>query len=83
MDKFALSFETVVHEFEQWKQEWLTAQDELGLPARFTDAKQQFNQVYGPIVETLAGINPGLRKLGETNLQKIIEQMEFLEDKSG
>jgi bacillithiol synthase len=82
MDKFSLSFETVVQEFEHWKQEWLTAQDQLGLPARFTDAKQQFNEVYGPIVDTLAGINPGLRKLGETNLQKIIEQMEFLEAKA-
>jgi bacillithiol biosynthesis cysteine-adding enzyme BshC len=82
MDKFALSFETVVQEFELWKQEWLTAQDQLGLPARFTEAKQQFNQVYGPIVDTLAGINPGLRKLGETNMHKIIEQMEFLEAKA-
>ncbi|QGQ95765.1 bacillithiol biosynthesis cysteine-adding enzyme BshC [Paenibacillus psychroresistens] len=82
MDKFTLSFETVVEEFELWKQEWLTAQDQLGLPARFTEAKQQFNQVYGPIVDTLAGINPGLRKLGETNMHKIIEQMEFLEAKA-
>jgi bacillithiol biosynthesis cysteine-adding enzyme BshC len=79
MDKFTLSFETVIKEFEQWKQEWLVAQDQLGLSARFTEAKYQFNQVYAPLVDTIAGINPGLRKLGETNLQKIIEQMEFLE----
>jgi bacillithiol biosynthesis cysteine-adding enzyme BshC len=79
MDKFTLSFGTVIQQFEQWKQEWLTAQDQLGLPARFTEAKHQFNQLYGPLVDTIAGINPGMRKLGETNIQKIIEQMEFLE----
>jgi bacillithiol biosynthesis cysteine-adding enzyme BshC len=79
MDKFALSLDTVIHQFEEWKQEWLNAQDQLGLPARFTEAKNQFNQLYGPIIETLGGINPGMRKLGETNLHKIIEQMEFLE----
>jgi bacillithiol biosynthesis cysteine-adding enzyme BshC len=79
MDKFALSFETVIHQFERWKQDWLTAQDQLGLPARFMEARQAFNQLYIPLVETIAGINPGMRKLGETNLQKIVEQMEFLE----
>ncbi|MEX2462452.1 MAG: bacillithiol biosynthesis cysteine-adding enzyme BshC [Paenibacillaceae bacterium] len=79
MDKFALTVDKVIHQFEQWKQDWLTAQDQLGLPKRFAEAKQQFKQCYSPLVETLASINPGMRKLGETNLQKIIEQMEFLE----
>jgi bacillithiol biosynthesis cysteine-adding enzyme BshC len=79
MDKFSLSLDTVIHQFELWKQDWLNTQDQFGFPTRFKEAKQQFNQIYGPIVETLAGINPGMRKLGETNLQKIIEQMEFLE----
>jgi bacillithiol biosynthesis cysteine-adding enzyme BshC len=79
MDKFALSVETVVTQFEQWKQDWLTAQDQLGLAARFSEVKQQFKSLYDPLVETIAGINPGMRKLGETNVQKIIEQIEFLE----
>jgi bacillithiol biosynthesis cysteine-adding enzyme BshC len=82
MDKFELSAETVFSHYEQWKQEWLTAQDQLGLPTRFLEAKQQFKQSYVPLVETLAGINPGMRKLGETNMQKIIEQIEFLEAKA-
>jgi bacillithiol biosynthesis cysteine-adding enzyme BshC len=79
MDKFALSVETVITQFEQWKHDWLTAQDELGLAARFSEVKQQFKLLYDPLVETIAGINPGMRKLGETNVQKIIEQIEFLE----
>jgi bacillithiol synthase len=82
MDKFGLSLDIVTKQFEQWKQEWLTAQDQLGLQAKFNEAKQLFKQVYEPIVETIAGINSGMKKLGETNVQKIIEQIEFLESRA-
>ncbi|MDB5053621.1 MAG: bacillithiol biosynthesis cysteine-adding enzyme BshC [Bacilli bacterium] len=82
MDKFGLTWDTVFFHFEQWKKDWLTAQDQLGLPARFAEVKQQFQNIYAPILQTIASINPGLQKLGDTNAQKIVEQIEFLEARS-
>ncbi|HZG57858.1 MAG TPA: bacillithiol biosynthesis BshC, partial [Paenibacillus sp.] len=32
--------------------------------------------------EAAASVNPGLRKLGETNMGKILEQIDFLEGKT-
>jgi bacillithiol biosynthesis cysteine-adding enzyme BshC len=79
MDKFALPVDTVIHHFEAWKDDWLSAHDELGLPALFAEAKSQFKQIYDPLLRKIAGINSGLQKLGDLNAQKINEQIEFLE----
>lgn len=79
MDKYGLSFETAVGDYESWKRNWLAEQDELGLEASFAVVKEQFANSYDPLLKTIAGINLGLLKLGETNKQKIIEQIQFLE----
>jgi bacillithiol biosynthesis cysteine-adding enzyme BshC len=82
MDKYGLSFDDVVERYDQKKKAWLDAQDTLRLEEHFTDVKARFKDMYHPILETIAGINPGMRKLGDTNLQKILEQIDFLENRS-
>jgi len=82
MDKFALSFEDAWLRLEERKEAWLRSQDALGLSERFAQTKESFADMYRPLVEAAASINPGLRKLGETNLGKILEQIDFLETKS-
>ncbi|TCM99272.1 bacillithiol biosynthesis cysteine-adding enzyme BshC [Paenibacillus sp. BK033] len=82
MMKYELSFEDVAKRFEARKQAWLSEQDQLSIEERFEDAKQSFVAMYGPLLELAGSIQPGLLKLGETNRQKIVEQIEYLEAKT-
>jgi bacillithiol biosynthesis cysteine-adding enzyme BshC len=82
MLKYGLIFDDVIHRLEQRKQEWLAGQDTLHLDERFRQVKEQFRESYASILETIATINPGLKKLGDTNMTKIIEQIDFLEQKA-
>jgi bacillithiol synthase len=82
MNKYGLNLEDVLENFDQKKQEWLDTQDTLKLAERFDAVKSEFHASYAPLVESLASINPGVKKLGETNLAKIVEQIEFLQNKA-
>jgi bacillithiol biosynthesis cysteine-adding enzyme BshC len=83
MAKYGLNFEDVILRFEEKKQAWLEEQDTLQLANRFEAVKRSFRESYEPLVELLGTINPGVKKLGDTNLAKIVEQIEFLETKAG
>ncbi|MFF2482872.1 bacillithiol biosynthesis cysteine-adding enzyme BshC [Paenibacillus sp. NPDC058071] len=82
MIKYELSFADVAERFEERKKQWLAAQDELSIDDRFAAVKQSFVDSYGPLLELATSIQPGLGKLGETNKQKIVEQIEYLESKT-
>lgn len=79
MDKFGLSFLDIIHNYEEKKAAWLKEQDNLGLEELFAGVKAQFANLYAPVLQTVGSINAGMVKLGETNLQKIMEQVAFLE----
>ncbi|WP_042159787.1 bacillithiol biosynthesis cysteine-adding enzyme BshC [Paenibacillus gorillae] len=82
MAKYGLTFEDVATRFDEKKQHWLTEQDQLSIDERFAAVKQSFNDMYGPLLELASSVQPGLAKLGETNRQKIVEQIEYLESKT-
>jgi bacillithiol biosynthesis cysteine-adding enzyme BshC len=82
MNKFEVSFEQTVEGLQPHKEAWLKQQDQLNLDEQFSAIKNQFSELYVPIIETVAQINPGLKKLGETNHEKILEQIAFLEKRS-
>ncbi|MFK7693390.1 bacillithiol biosynthesis cysteine-adding enzyme BshC [Paenibacillus sp. HJGM_3] len=82
MNKYDLQFEDVLLRYEEKKQAWLAGLGSTELAERFADAKLRFTDMYKPIVDTIGALNPGMRKLGETNLQKIVEQIEFLETRA-
>jgi len=82
LSKLELTFEETVFHLEEKKEKWLTAQDSLGIAEQFADVKRQFEELYAPVLQMVASINPGLKGLGETNHQKIVEQIEFLENRA-
>ncbi|RKN86904.1 bacillithiol biosynthesis cysteine-adding enzyme BshC [Paenibacillus ginsengarvi] len=82
MNKFGLQFEDVVLRLDEKQEQWLAAQGSIQVEELFAEAKTKFAELYAPVVASVAGINPGLGKLGETNRQKIVEQIEFLEAKA-
>ncbi|HEX7056048.1 MAG TPA: bacillithiol biosynthesis cysteine-adding enzyme BshC [Bacilli bacterium] len=82
MQKYALSFADVLYRFSEKKREWLAAHDEFRLKEKFSFAKAEFSRMYRPLLAELSAINPGIGALGETNLQKILEQIDFLHHKA-
>ncbi|GIP39666.1 putative cysteine ligase BshC [Paenibacillus sp. J31TS4] len=79
MEKYELSPDDVAERFEERRDSWLKQQDELHLEEQFAGVKRQVEELYAPVLATVGAINPGMKKLGEMNLQKIIEQIAFLE----
>lgn len=82
LGKYSLTIEEALHELEQRKATWLAEQDEWELEHQFQQVKQQFTDLYAPILNTVAMLQPGLAKLAETNRDKIVEQIAYLENKS-
>ncbi|MCM3632250.1 MULTISPECIES: bacillithiol biosynthesis cysteine-adding enzyme BshC [Paenibacillus] len=82
MDKYDLSFRDVMEHFQERKKAWLQEQDELHIKDRFEGVKEQFVELYKPLIELAGSIQAGLTKLGETNMSKIVEQISFMESKT-
>ncbi|MCZ8518763.1 MULTISPECIES: bacillithiol biosynthesis cysteine-adding enzyme BshC [Paenibacillus] len=82
MPKYGLTIEDVMERMEEKREAWLQEQDAYGLESRFAEVKASFQHAYQPLVDTLGEINPGLKKLGDTNLAKILEQIDFLHGKA-
>jgi bacillithiol synthase len=82
MDKFQLSYDDVMDRFDEKRSEWLAGQGQQETEELFAETKRKFEELYGPVVDAVAALNPGLAKLGETNRQKILEQIEFLRVKA-
>jgi bacillithiol biosynthesis cysteine-adding enzyme BshC len=82
MRKYELELTDVADNYEGKKQAWLDRQDSLRLEDQFADVKQRFVEMYQPLLDAVASLNPGMKKLGETNRQKIVEQIEFMSGKA-
>lgn len=78
MEKFGLSYDDVVERFEEFREEWLFDQGQYEVEELFSETRRRFLELYRPVLETVSSINPGLSKLGETNRQKIVEQIEYM-----
>jgi len=82
MEKYELSFKDVMEQFQERKKQWLEQQDELHIKDRFEKVKEQFIEMYEPLLQLAGSIQNGLSKLGETNMAKIVEQISYLESKT-
>lgn len=82
MEKYGLSFEDVQLRLSEKREAWLANKDELNLEARFRQTREQFEALYRPLIEDLGKMQSGLLKLGLTNKDKILEQMDYLLSKS-
>jgi bacillithiol biosynthesis cysteine-adding enzyme BshC len=79
IDKLGLTMDDVYTRLDVLRQQWLNAQDTHRLDQRFAQVRTTFIEMYQPLVTTAESINPSLKKLGETNLDKIIEQIRYFE----
>jgi bacillithiol biosynthesis cysteine-adding enzyme BshC len=82
LGKYSLTVDQALTEWGQKKSEWLSNQDEWNLEEQFRLAKQRFMDIYEPIKNTVSSLQPGLAKLAESNRDKILEQMSYLESRS-
>ncbi len=82
MVKFGLTLSDVIDDFEDKRNNWLRQQDTLQLDDRFRSVRGSFVQDYESLISILSDMNPAIGKLGHTNLQKIVEQIDFLHKKA-
>lgn len=82
MDKFEFTFSDVVERFEEIRTAWLKRQDRLGLDERFARVKEEFQKLYEPVLSAVSSIHDGMARIGQTNLRKIMEQIDYLHARS-
>lgn len=78
LDKYELSVEDVVYHYEARRASWLEAQDALHLDERFETLRAEVDTRYTDLLEDLVASLPALGKLGATNHNKVLEQIDFL-----
>jgi bacillithiol biosynthesis cysteine-adding enzyme BshC len=81
MEKREVPLSAVFDDLERYKREWLEAQVELDLEGLFNEARQGIKSIYEPLLQKIDHI-PGMDQLGEKNLEKIMEQVTFLEKRA-
>lgn len=84
MEKYGLEWNDVNNKdsLSDKREAWLKEQDHLHLEERFAEIKSSFEAMYNPLIEQLGTVQAGLIKLGGANRDKIIEQIEYLRNKS-
>ncbi|CAB3393479.1 bacillithiol biosynthesis cysteine-adding enzyme BshC [Kyrpidia spormannii] len=71
-----------VQYIEHKKKAWLEEQGALHLKDRFDHVKRQVVELYTPLLDLVSNIDPGMRDLGKTNLDKILKHITFLETRA-
>lgn len=80
--KYGLDVNEAMLQLEEKKQAWLALQKPVGLDARFADTRKHIARLYDPLVEALSGVHAGMRQLGQANLRKLLEQVNYLEQRT-
>ncbi|MEC0091908.1 bacillithiol biosynthesis cysteine-adding enzyme BshC [Paenibacillus macquariensis] len=82
MEKYGLSFQDVQYRLQERREQWLSAQDSLQIDKLFTTTREAFEQLYDPLIEQLGNLQTGLYTLGQSNKNKITDQIAYLEGKA-
>ncbi|MFB9280008.1 bacillithiol biosynthesis cysteine-adding enzyme BshC [Cohnella cellulosilytica] len=82
LDKYSLTVQQAIEDWETLRAEWLGSQDEWNLEEQFRRVKEQFAALYEPVMNTVSGLQPGLARLAESNRDRIVEQISYLESRS-
>jgi bacillithiol biosynthesis cysteine-adding enzyme BshC len=81
MEAFGLNFQNIMEGLEPLKDNWLKAQDSLHMEEEFAAFRQDMLRLYAPVIERAGQIEKGLIQLGEQNRDRIVEQIDFMEEK--
>lgn len=82
LKRFGLDFEEMVRQGEAGLEHYLRQQDELALPALFAGLRKEIMRAYHPVIEQLRRLSPDLAGLGQANLERVIDQVGWLDDKA-
>ncbi|MDQ0661262.1 bacillithiol biosynthesis cysteine-adding enzyme BshC [Paenibacillus sp. W2I17] len=82
MKQYGLSFQDVQYHMEEKKEQWLAQQETFQVDEQFDKVQEAFLDLYGPLLDEIAEIHPGLERIGDTNLSKINEQMQYLKQQT-
>ncbi|OAB43158.1 bacillithiol biosynthesis cysteine-adding enzyme BshC [Paenibacillus antarcticus] len=82
MEKYSLSFQDVQYRLQERREQWLSAQDSLQIDKLFSTTREAFEQLYDPLIEQLGNLQTGLYTLGQSNKNKIADQISYLEGKA-
>ncbi|MBB6729660.1 bacillithiol biosynthesis cysteine-adding enzyme BshC [Cohnella zeiphila] len=82
LEKYEVDAESVMEDGAKLKADWLARQDDWRLEDRFGDVRRQFADLYAPLLETLAAVQPDLKRLGENNRERILDQIAYLEKRA-
>jgi uncharacterized protein YllA (UPF0747 family) len=79
MQKLQRTFAELTTEYETARQQWLATQDAVHWPAQFALLREQLAALYEPLQPHLATLGSGMTQLAAQNLQKMTEQVDYLE----
>ncbi|WP_336761888.1 bacillithiol biosynthesis cysteine-adding enzyme BshC [Paenibacillus sp. USHLN196] len=82
MKQYGLSFQDVQYHMEDKKEQWLAQQETFQVEEQFAKVQEAFLDLYGPLLDEISEIHPGLERIGDTNLSKITEQMHYLKQQT-
>ncbi|MCK8824070.1 bacillithiol biosynthesis cysteine-adding enzyme BshC [Fuchsiella alkaliacetigena] len=83
LDKYDLGKEVILaNNLKQALEKELAARDELNIPRTFEQIKKRFSKEYDQVIPKLKKIDQNLEKLGEQNLERILAEVDYLEEKA-
>jgi len=82
LEEFGLTVQDAVERLEERRSAWLRSQDDLHLEERFAQVRRDMLRAYEPLLQAVAGLNGGMRKIAEANRAKIEAQIGYLERKA-
>lgn len=82
MAHYGLTFDDIFKQFEAWRAQWLEQQDQVPYRERFAKIRTMITDEYNALTPLLNQINRGLETIGQTNLSKIMEQIDYYEKKT-
>lgn len=82
MEAFGLSYEDVLSRWSEKREDWLRNMYLPYVGEDVAEVKAQLSKIYLPFAEKLSKAEPSIGKLGEKNLQRILNHIDFLWDKT-
>jgi bacillithiol biosynthesis cysteine-adding enzyme BshC len=81
MEQVGLSVEKVLTGFGEWKEQWERLREPDPLKERFAQTRQAMEALYRPLITEVVERDAGLRELAEKNINMLLAQVDFLEDR--
>ncbi|TYP77967.1 bacillithiol biosynthesis cysteine-adding enzyme BshC [Paenibacillus methanolicus] len=82
MDKYSLGFNEVIERYAAKRQAWLDEREEWAIGEKFGKTRAQFEELYAPLIELVSSLEPGLGRLGDTNRERILREIAYLEQRA-